>query len=401
MVYKKQGTHVYKCRVTAPDGRVAELSTGCRDEEDAQDVERAVRRWEGRQAKRYARPALLTALLDRRTTLASAYDAELDGTLDALEAKWASAPAAMRDLTPLVKEWREWKGKQKRGANSAAVYRWQLGMLYPELLAGTFTLDLFTRAEIARRLDALPHQAPTKNRYKLAASSFAKFLVRREVLETNVVRDIEGFGENDERMVYYEREEAKRLVFGLSQPYAGIAAFAYGFCMEWGALERTMARDVTTGDDGVMEVYVRGTKTKRRLRTVRLLDEHRWLLPVLNAAVAGKAPNALLFAGVTKSKALREQRRVATALKVVAVGEDRFGQHSLHDWRHSHTVQLLRDGYSEAVGAAHLGHANTDQLRKRYGNFIVTAEDYTRRRIVADSTAISTTSVMSILDEVG
>lgn len=54
---------------------------------------------------------------------------------------------------------------------------------------------------------------------------------------------------------------------------------------------------------------------------------------------------------------------------------------------------------AEAIGAAHLGHANTDQLRKRYGNFIVTAEDYTRRRIVADSTAISTTTARKPLKE--
>lgn len=391
MVYKKQGTHIYKCRVTAPDGRVAELSTGCRDEQDAQDVERAVRRWEGKQAKRYTRPTIITALIERRVTLADAFDAELDGTLDALEDRLAATPATKRDLTPLVKEWREWKGQQKRGANSAAVYRWQLGMLFPELMAGTFTLDLFTRAEIARRLDALPHQAPTKNRYKLAVSSFAKFLVRREVLETNVVRDIEGFGENDARMVYYERPEAQRLIMGLAQPEAGVAAFAYGFCMEWGAVVRLRAGDVDLTRNAE-QVYVRGTKTKRRLRTVRLLPEHRWLVPVLKAAVQGKAPNALVFAGLTKWGVLREQRRVAKVLKVVAVGEETFGEHTLHDWRHSHTVQLLRDGYSEAVGAAHLGHANTDQLRKRYGNFVVTGEDYTKRRMVADSTDISTTS---------
>lgn len=398
MVYKKKGTHIFKCRVSTSTTDYAELSTGCTVEEDAAEVEMAVRRWEGKREKRHARPALVRALIDGRVTLPDAFDASLDGTLDELETKLSATPVTVLNLGSRVTEWREWKAKQKRGARSAPTYLWQLRQLYPEIDAGTFTLDLFTRAEIARRLDALPHQAPTKNRYKLAASSFAKFLVRREVLETNVVRDIEGFGENEERMVYYERPEAKRLIFGLSQPYSGVAAFAYGFCMEWGGLARMLARDVTL-TDGEEHVYVRGTKTKRRLRTVRLLNENRWLLPVLRAALAGKAPNALVFAGLTKWDVLREQRRVAKALKIVAVGEEKFGQHSLHDWRHSHTVQLLRDGYSEAIGAAHLGHANTDQLRKRYGNFIVTAEDYTRRRIVADSTAISTTTARKPLKE--
>jgi hypothetical protein len=38
----------------------------------------------------------------------------------------------------------------------------------------------------------------------------AKYLVNQELLETNFVRDIEGFGENDPRLVYYEIDDAKR-----------------------------------------------------------------------------------------------------------------------------------------------------------------------------------------------
>jgi integrase len=391
VVHKKKGSNTFRCRVTAPDGRTAELSTSCVEEDDAKDIERAVRRWEGAKGKKYEEPELLAALVDKRVSLPDAFEASLDGSLTAVLKSFAAAPAPALNLTARVAEWQAWKAKEKKGAKSAADYLRQLTTLFPEITSKTFTLAHFTRAEIAKRLDALKVQGPTKNRYKLAASSFAKFLVRRDVIETNVVRDIEGFGENPARMVYYERQEAKRLILGLPQPYAAVAAFAAGFCMEWGGIEALQARDVSLLA-GKESVYVRGTKTTNRLRTIPLVQENRWLLPILAAAVKGKAPSARVFAGLNKSKALREQRKVATALKVQGVGEEKFSQHDLHDWRHTHTVQLLRDGYDEAIAAAHLGHANTDLVRTRYGVFLVTAADYTRKRVTAPTT-IPTTSL--------
>lgn len=395
MVYLKKGSKTYKCRVTAPDGRWAELSTGCRVPEDADDVEAAVRRWEGEKGKRYEQAALVTALVDKRLSLVDAFEASLDGSLEARLAALAKKPAPPPavNIGARVDEWIEWKKKQKKGAKSADDYLRQLGTLYHELEEQRFTLALFTKAELAKRLDGLDVQGPTKNRYKLAASGFAKFLVRRDVLETNFVRDIEGFGENDARMVYYERPEAQRLVFALHDPIAGVAAYGAGFCMEWGGLSAMLVRDVSLAE-GEENVYVRGTKTRNRLRTVRLVEENRWLLPVLKRAIAGKAPNAGVFAGLEKWVALKHQRKVARDLTIVAVGEEEFGQHSLHDWRHTHTVQLLRDGYDEAIAAAHLGHKNTDLVRTRYGVWIVTEADYRRKRVTIEpSTTIPTTTL--------
>lgn len=394
MVYLQTGTHTYKCRITAADDRFAVLSTGCRDKADAEDVEKAVRRWEGKKGAKYARPALVVALIDKRITLADAFEASLDGTLDRLlsEAPVEPVPVRARDVTSFVADWHDWQEKQRKGARSADDYLRQLRTLFPEIGSGRLTLAHFTRVEIAKRLDGLDVQGPTKNRYKLAASGFAKFLRRRGVLETNIVRDIEGFGENPARMVYYERGEAMRLVLGLHQPIAGVAAFACGFCMEWGAISALMARDVSLvkGDE---QVYVRGTKTKNRLRTVPLVEENRWLLPVVQAAIAGKAPNARVFDGLNKRVAIGQQQRVARALKIAAVGEDRFSQHGIHDWRHTHTVQLLRDGYGDAIAAAHLGHANTDLVHTRYGLFIVKAEDYRRTQRTTDSTTTTATTL--------
>ncbi len=79
-------------------------------------------------------------------------------------------------------------------------------------------------------------------------------------------------------------------------------------------------------------------------------------------------------------------QRIATDREIVAVGEEIYGQHTLHDWRHTHAVQLLRDGYSEQIAASHLGHKNTDMVRTKYGVFIPGKEDYARPKVLSITT---------------
>jgi integrase len=389
MVFLPKHAKTWKLRVVAPGGRSATLSTKCKTEDDAKAIEAAYERWRGNKGEKFKRDALLIALVEKRVELHAAYEAEIDGSLHLLLADAPVAPPpAPRALVSMVQEWHDWKAAQKRGAKSAPDYLRQLKTLYPEITKHTFNVAHFSRVVLAKRLDDLAVDAPTKNRYKLAASGFAKFLVRRGVLETNFVRDIEGFGENDPRMVYYERAEAQRLIAGLAQPFAGAAAFACGFCAEWGAIHNALVRDLDLTKNNE-RAYVRGTKTKNRLRTVLLVEENRWVLPYIVAAIADKSPNAKVFPGLTKWTLLREQRKAAASLKVEAVGSAKHGTHTVHDWRHTHTVQLLRDGYDEAVAAAHLGHGDTNLVRTDYGVFIVTPADYRRKRVSTDSVTTS------------
>jgi hypothetical protein len=240
MVFRAQGSRTFKLRVDHPDGRRVTLTTGCVTKPDAEDVEAAVHRWLGRKGKKYARPDLVDALVDKRIALPDAYEADADGTLEALLGKHAPVEAAV-DLTPLLDEWVTDKQKSRKGAGQAEVYREQLLRLYP---SKPLTLAMFTRKEVWARLDALDVDAPTKNRYRSAVSSLAKFLVKRELLETNFVRDIEGYGENDPRLVYYEIDDAKKLIAGMPQPFAGMAAFALGFCAEWTAIDSLLVGDL-------------------------------------------------------------------------------------------------------------------------------------------------------------
>lgn len=396
MVFITSGK-VQKVRLSDGAGGSIVLSTGYRDLTDAEDVEATLRAWEGRRGEKQAKPALVAALRAKRVSLREAYDAHVDGRLGDLVDRVAAEStedAARRerdaddpDLSPLIEEWQAWKATQKKerkgrekvaGAKTSIAddYHRKVRTLYPigeELRASQLTVPA-----IAAKLDALDVQSPTKNRYRTAISQFCKYLIRRGLLSTNPVRDIEGFGENDERLVYYEIPDARRLIAGLPQPFAAISAFALGFAAEVEAIESARGTDLKiTGKGKTLQVscLVRGTKRPWRTRTVPLVKELRWVVPCLRDAfdAAGKG---VVFPDFKKWTALREQRKVATALEVHAEGESRFTQHDLHDWRHTHAVALLRWRYSEQVVASHLAHKNTDLVRTRYGVFIPKSADY-------------------------
>jgi integrase len=163
----------------------------------------------------------------------------------------------------------------------------------------------------------------------------------------------------------------------MEQPFASISAAALAFCMEWGALDRTKVADIDLKASPVL-AHVRGTKRAWRDRHVPLVPELAWTLEHIRPALADKLPNARAFDATPEWRAIDEQRAAADALELRAIGEEEFGQHSIHDWRHTHTVALLRWGYSEQIAADHLGHKNTTLVRERYGRFKPTAYDYAK-----------------------
>ncbi|HEV8217855.1 MAG TPA: hypothetical protein VGP95_18515 [Gemmatimonadaceae bacterium] len=111
---------------------------------------------------------------------------------------------------------------------------------------------------------------------------------------------------------------------------------------------------------------------------VPLVPTWSWALEYIRPALAGKLPGALIIDAMPEWRAIREQRAAASHLSIAAIGEDEFGPHSLHDWRHTHTVALLRAGYDEQIAADHLGHKDTGLVRKVYGRFKATAFDYAK-----------------------
>ena len=352
--FRAPGRKAYKIRVRHPDGRAR--VRGCDTENGA--TAKAMARWVDAlyQDRTPVALAALDAIVSRRVTLGRAYDHRHD---------LAAFVTASDDvnLEPYVARWLDEKQKGRRGAASAAKYAAQVRELVKP--GERFPRSRFTWRDILAHLRALKVQDPTRNRHKAAFSSFAQWLVMEGVLETNPVRDIRGWSEGDGRLVYYERDQAKALIAALAQPYAAIDALMASGGLEWQAIERLRVRDV---DLDARTVQAHGGKTRWRNRLCRIVEP--WCVEYIRPALSGKLPDARVFEGVNEWTALREHKAAA----------ERKGlpTSTLHDWRHTHAVQMLRDGYKPTVVAHQLGHRDTTLVWKRYGRFIVDSRDYER-----------------------
>jgi integrase len=359
--YRQKGRKAWKTRVRHPDGR--SIVAGCDTESGT--TARAMSRWVD-QLYNDRTPAALTvldAIVSGLMKLPRAYDGRHD--LTALITSFGDV-----DIEPYVEKWHAEKAKARKGAASADKYLMQVRQLLAQ--GETFARSNFTRRTIDAHLRGLDVQDPTRNRHKAALSSFAKFLVREHVLEANPVREIEGWGEGDGRLVYYEREQAKALIEALAQPYAAIDALMCGAGLEWQAVERLRVRDVNLAET---TVQAHGGKTRWRNRLCRIVEA--WCVDYIRPALAAKLPDALVFDGVKEWWALRAHQAAAEAKGLP--------KSTLHDWRHTHAVLMLRAGYKPTVVAHQLGHRDTSLVWKRYGRFSVDSRDYLLPAVLPDA----------------
>lgn len=350
--FRSPNRRAYKIRVRHPDGRAQVC--GC--DTDNVATARAMARWLDALYSDRTTVALqaLDAIVSKRVTLPRCYDHRHD--LTAYLAKVDDI-----DLSPLVDRWCEDKQKSRKGAASALKYREQVRALV--VADSTFPRSRFTFRDILKHLRSLKVQDPTRNRHKAAFSSFAQWLVDEGVIDSNPIREIQGWSEGDGRLVYYERDQAKALIEALAQPYAAIDALMCGGGLEWQAVERLRVRDV---DVAAHTVQAHGGKTRWRNRLCRIVEE--WCWPYIVPAVKGKLPDAKVFEGVNEWTALKEHKAAA---KLKGLPDS-----TLHDWRHTHAVLMLRAGYKPTVVAHQLGHRDTSLVWKRYGRFVIDQRDY-------------------------
>jgi integrase len=352
MVFRNQGRRSWKARVRHPDGRVKVC--GCDTEQ--RSTAKAMEGWAKQlyQDRTVEGLAVLDAIVAGRLTLPRAFDHRND--LKAL-----IRDADDTNIEPLVELWRAAKSKSRKGAASAEKYEQQVRSLIHK--AKPFPRSRFTAATVRAHLKALPHlEEPSRNRYKAAFSSFADYLVDEGQLDRNPVRDVKGWSEGEGRVVYYERDQAQALIAALPQPFQAIEALMVGAGLEWQAIEAMKARDV---DLDAMEVTAHGGKTRWRNRRCRIVED--WTAPFIKPALAGKFDNQPVFS-VTRFMAYK-----AHAAAVKAIG---LPHSTLHDWRHTHAVLMLRSGYKPTVVAHQLGHRDTNLVWKRYGRFAVDSRDY-------------------------
>ncbi len=342
MVFKANGAKTFKLRVVTRDRRSATCSTGTTERAVANDVEGMVKRF-----RRQRRWDILDAIVLKQVTLGRVYDADAAGTLDVLMAELTDV-----DLEPLVADW---------AVRANAKYVGQVRKLIPK--GQRFPRSRFRRREISAFLAGLSCDDPTKNRYRAALSVFAKWLVEREVLETNVVRDVAMYAEHDPRMVWMTWADAIRVRDAAEEPYRTLFCLMAATGIELSAALKIQRTDVDLTE---RTIAVRGTKTPWRNRVVRFEEWATYNLTQHCRPLVGFAP---LFPGLTKYRPIRVAFRAAQK----AVG---LSGHRLHDLRHTYAVNALKKGYKPQVVAHQLGHKDAMMVTKVYGRFVPDESDY-------------------------
>lgn len=316
------------------------LSCGTRDSHTADLVEQFAR-W---LVYRSTKERLALEVLTGKIPLVKAFDYHNAGRLDDL----LIVPKDDPDLVPLL---REWSGGER--------YKLQVG----RLITGHFFASEFTRKRVAEFLSSLPVTGSTKNRHRAALSSFARWLVEREVLDHNPVRDVRMSRENPARMTWLEREDAKSLILAVQMPYRAAIALMAATGMELQAVERVRRRDV---DLVAGTVRARGGKNYWRDRVVRGTEPWAWA--IFAEYVRDFLPDALVFENVNRDTIRSHHHRASKLLGLPKT--------TLHDWRHSYAVWSLRDGLAPTVVARQLGHKDTMLLQTVYGRFVPDERDF-------------------------
>lgn len=359
MPFRVGGRGAYKTRVTLPDGTSVIRSCGTDDPATARAVEQFVKT-----LRRKRQFAALDLVVLKRARLCDIFDAHESGRLHDFLAQADDA-----DLSALLDEW-----------PGATRYKTQVRRMIGE----SFRASGFTRKAISVFLAGLTHarcvngevvQVPvsgsTKNHYRAALSVFARWLVERDVIPHNPVRDVRAAKPNPARIVWLEREQAQALISALPLPNRALEALMAATGAEWQVIERLRRRDV---DLKARTIHAHGSKTPWRDRIVRATEPWAW--EIFAGYARDFTENAPLFT-LDRYAALKLHHRISNDLGLPRT--------TLHDWRHTYGVLSLRAGYSPAVVAHQLGHRDSYLLLTRYGRFIPDERDYQRASHAADS----------------
>lgn len=347
MVFRQREGHAHKIRVSnKARSRYRVLTTSCKSVEEAVKVEAFYQRL--RDQKQWA---LIDAMLDGVVKLTEAYEADLAGTLDELVANISA-----RDLEPLITEWK------KQGALPR--YVTHVRKLIPE--GRRFPATLFTRAWVSKKIGDLAWSDSTKNRYRAALSQLGKWLVERDVIESNIVRDVSGKTENEARDVWYTWPESRTVIEKLEGEQQALEALMAGTGVEWQVCEKLHRRDI---DLKARTVRAKGHKNKYRNRVVRITEG--WTIPYIERHIKHMMPNARVFT-LNHDRAIDEHHRVVKLLGL----EDS----TLHDWRHTYSENNYQAGMALRAIKKQLGHApNSTVLERHYQSREVAESDYKLR----------------------
>lgn len=354
-MYQTEGG-IWTIRVSGRGSDSIRASTGTPDRPTAEAYEAMLTTF-----KHTQRWDVLDAVVAGVVTLQEVFWHFRQGTLDNLMASLSDA-----DLDKMVSQW----APEVEGTK----YVQQVRTMIPE--GKSFPASEFKRKNIAHFLSGLQKQrkgegnasGSTKKRYKAALSQFAKWLIEREVIETNPVRDVKSIKANDARMTWLKPEEVRALVESLPSPYNALEAMMAGTGMEWQAVQAFRNPEDVRARERML--FARGGKNRWRQRWVTVTEP--WCWPIIKRHL-DETDSETPFSGINHDDALKIHHATAEYLGI---------QYStLHDHRHTYAVNFLKRGGLPQVVKSQLGHAPTSVVVETvYAPWIVSKEDFRSRR---------------------
>jgi integrase len=308
--------------VPVQSGGVVERTTGARDGATARKINRLVKDLSDKH-----RWTLLRAITDKppRLTLRRLYAAFVnDPTLRTLEADLATP-----DVVPLIDEFLKDRdtrlGVRKSGPRSEYV------LAIKRFIGAKCPASRLTPQAIDEWLTKQPGSSTYRRDALLRLSSFCRYLVRRRVIPTNPVRDVEKPQRQKAPLVYENTETDQKISEqAVDERYAALFALIHGSGADVSAALVMCVRDLhlTARDDGWGLAHVPGTKTDKRDRHEVRIEP--WATVILRDYIKSwhLFPAALLFEGITRYMAAWHHKAAAEAAGVPGYTL----RHARHSW---------------------------------------------------------------------
>lgn len=367
MLFKRSDKNEWYVKIPTPGGGWKPRSTLTTRRSVAERIEEALKELHPKQAN--GLDELLKAINDGRVALS---DLARDPRLKALKELQKQLKAG--DFADHIEPWHA-QVSRNTSSDTADHYLAAVRSLFPE--GSKITADDLARAKIQQWLNGLDGSQNTRRKKAFGMSSFCKYLLSLDLLDTNPVRDIQLPSVGAAREKWLETHEAEQLAEKLEGDHRALSALMAGSGIE---LSVALALQVRNVYPTMKEVFAPGTKTYARERIVRVAD---WAWPIFRPQLDGKAPTDLVFPDLDRWVARKEHTKAIASL--LAEGHERFEGYTMRDQRHTYAVRAVRAGTPIQLVARQLGHADGTLVLKVYGKFAPASDERAKWEAVASA----------------
>lgn len=366
MLFKRSDKEEWYTKIPVRGGGWKARSTGTTNKPAAKRIEEAVGLLHPKEG--HGLEELLEAVHDGRISL---LELGRDPRLAAL--KRVQRELIQEDLNDRIKPWHALVERDYT-KDTADHYLVAVRSCFPE--GHAFRAKDITRADLQEWVHGLDGRQNTRRKYAAGMSSFCRYLVSLDILESNPIRDVELPPLGGPRDVWLSTEDAERLVLQQEGDYRALSALMAGSGIEVSVALSLRARDVLAK---VREVRARGTKTHARDRVIRVAD---WAWPYFMEAVEGKEKEDLIFGGIPDRWYARDAHSNAVA-DLVEKGYPQYAGYTMRDHRHTYAVRAIQAGTPVQVISKQLGHSNGVLVLRVYGKYAPDEQERARWEAVA------------------